>query len=913
MRTRWIVGVMVCVVGQGSGCGPSGDNGDGGPDAQSDTPPSDAADSGKQVLLSGPSKGSSIAISPDGKVALVANRDVGSVSVLTLAPADSGVLPAPAKVAELAVGNEPWQVVISPDSSTGYVVLRKDQAVVQINGLETSPSIGKSAVVGSEPTGIAMTPTGASLWVANWVDGTVSVIDSAAMTVKSTIDLNAPLVATGRLGTLTARPALAHPRSIAITNGGQGIDTDESVYVTEYFGQATAPEASDGSNADTRKVGMVYKIKIADSSVTTIDLAPIADMGFQDQNGGKAGCYPNQLQSITLNSHFAYVVSVCASPRGPTGPLVTTTPCTTAATCTGLVDPVCVQPSATSAGSVCVDVASTKTTTAPLVSVIDTSTDAELVTGTVSLNKAFRDLYTSASTPDSNARRYPLFANDMVFVPGANVGYVSANGADAVFRVTFDNATGAFATVGSTIAPFIDLNPAAINPASAGGLNPTGLVMAPAGNYMLTANDISRNMSVVDLTTQGVAGGPTAPNVVSLTAPATGSELTVVKGRRFFNTGTGRWSLKGQGWGACQSCHGDGLTDAVTWYFARGPRQSTSLDGTFNKSDPTDQRALNWGAINDELADFEGNVRGVSGGVGAIVTTDSTPPATTDRIDVTTACATGVNPACTNGNGNIGLNGSAAEAGDPANKLALNPAPSSADTEWAAVNAYVQTIRSPRAPTNLDSTKVSAGAALFAADGNCVGCHSGPKWTISKVFYAPAAIDSTTGLELNQSLFTTQWGALNGLPASVLPSTAGAGAPGQVMRFAGTSAAAFDQLLCELRNVGTFGVAETAAGIAELRIDMKTAAQGAGNRLGHGPRGHRLQRTVALRSLRRRAVLSCRQRANPRGALPHARWERGSAVSGTPPRARAEPSSTDSDPDGRANEGRPNRRVPALD
>jgi mono/diheme cytochrome c family protein len=185
----------------------------------------------------------------------------------------------------------------------------------------------------------------------------------------------------------------------------------------------------------------------------------------------------------------------------------------------------------------------------------------------------------------------------------------------------------------------------------------------------------------------------------------------------------------------------------------------------------------------------------------------------------------------------MGLNGSAAEAGDPANKLALNPAPSSADTEWAAVNAYVQTIRSPRAPTNLDATKVSAGAALFAADGNCVGCHSGPKWTISKVFYAPAAIDSTTGLELNQSLFTTQWGALNGLPASVLPSTAGAGAPGQVMRFAGTSAAAFDQLLCELRNVGTFGVAETGAGIAELRIDMKTAAQGAGTVLGTGLAG----------------------------------------------------------------------------
>ena len=102
--------------------------------------------------------------------------------------------------------------------------------------------------------------------------------------------------------------------------------------------------------------------------------------------------------------------------------------------------------------------------------------------------------------------------------------------------------------------------------------------------------------------------------------PAPGSdEESVLTGKRFFNTGTGRWSLKGQGWSACQSCHVDGFSDNVTWHFARGPRQSVSLEGTFSSKDPSAQRILNYTAIFDEISDFEGNTRGISGGVGAIV------------------------------------------------------------------------------------------------------------------------------------------------------------------------------------------------------------------------------------------------------------------------------------------------------
>jgi mono/diheme cytochrome c family protein len=292
--------------------------------------------------------------------------------------------------------------------------------------------------------------------------------------------------------------------------------------------------------------------------------------------------------------------------------------------------------------------------------------------------------------------------------------------------------------------------------------------------------------------------------------PAAGSqEEAILKGKRFFNTGLGRWSLKGQGWGACQSCHIDGLTDNVTWHFARGPRQSTSLEGSFSKKDATDQRIFNWTAIFDEIADFEGNTRGVSGGVGAIVSATSTPPAATDRID--TAAAT-LPPGVSGPN--QGLSGSSTDLADVQNPLGLD-APSKLK-DWEEITKFVQKIRPPRGATNLDKAKVDAGKTLFAVDGACGGCHGGDKWTISKLFYKP----SFTETEANK---TTDWTPPTGFPIALLPA---ANAGNRFMRFGGTNPAAFDQLQCILRPVGTFGVFDPLTGISELRQDMTTAGQG---------------------------------------------------------------------------------------
>ena len=767
----------------------------------------------EHVELAQPSRGAAIAISEDDSVAVVVNRDVGSITVLKLEYPDKAA-PKWSVLRELKLGDgsEPYQVVIGPDGNSAYVVLRREQKLVKITKLRDQPEVASMVATGSEPTSLALSPSGRAVYVANWNDGTLVQYDTEALKRGKEADLNAALVKTGYLGSVDPRPALAHPRSLVISNDHDGDDEDEYAYVTEYYGQQVEAERADGSNSDTRKAGIVYRVALGSHEVSTIRLSALSDIGFLDNTGMAAGCYPNQVQSIALNGNFAYVVSVCASPKGPLGVKATMVSCTDVSACEGmnLVEPACIQPFAGAPNQVCVDVSSVKTTTAPAVSVIDTRSGEEVPGGADNLNALFAKLYADAKTA-SGDQRFPLFANDIAFVAGTTVGYVSASGSDAVFRFQADATSGTLSTVGASTNPFINLAPAGIA-ADKAGRSPIGIAIASMNKRVaLVANDVTRNVTLLDFNSQAISGLPDAPLVLQSAAlPPAGSDAdAVLRGKRFFNTGTARWSLRGQGWGACQSCHGDGLTDNVTWYFARGPRQATSLDGSFASKHPDDQRIFNWTAIFDEVDDFEGNTRDISGGVGATVSALSMPPATGDRINFA-------------GLGHAGLNGSSAQAADPANPLMFADAPKLAD--WKEITRYTQTIRSPRAPSNLDPDKVKAGRAQFNEYGSCQGCHGGEKWTLSRRFYTPST-------DVSNMLKTAPFAIPAGFPAALLPATMAAN---QVLRFGGSNPAAFDQIQCVIRPVGTFNVAEAGVGIAELRVDMKTVAQGDGDPAGEG-------------------------------------------------------------------------------
>jgi mono/diheme cytochrome c family protein len=311
--------------------------------------------------------------------------------------------------------------------------------------------------------------------------------------------------------------------------------------------------------------------------------------------------------------------------------------------------------------------------------------------------------------------------------------------------------------------------------------------------------------------------------VAATDPPSPGADSARNRGKRVFVTGTGRWSLNAQSWNSCESCHPDGLTDNATWFFARGPRQTTALDGSYDPQNDKRRRVFNWTGIFDESHDFENNTRGNSGGVGAVVHTKDAPLSVADRI-----IFEGTPPLAgqlATPTPQTGLNGSI---------ISLMPSgvanPKSVLADWDDMDEHIKFIRAPRAPSNLVAADVAEGKKLFEANG-CAACHGTTQWTISNVFYTPNEENNKVDGLLRATEYT-----LPALFPAALNPPALAGAGKAPLRFIGADAAANaanDQINCVLRDVGTFpamglaGIAPAGIVVKEVRANMTTPAQGA--------------------------------------------------------------------------------------
>ncbi len=658
----------------------------------------------------------------DGLVAMV-NQDNGSLSIFNTA----GASKSRSAVVDFGADTMPVSVALHPDDTTAFVVLRRSKELVKVTGVNTlTPALASTrATLGSEPTGVALSPTGAIAVVANFGEGTVSFIDTASMAVIGTTDVG------------------GNPRAVAITNDGDGDDADEHAWVTQFFGAPTL-EVS-----DLGRQGRVQELSLSTRAVTsTVTLAPIADTGFgpplaDGGVGASVACAPNQLFSIAINNGKAYVPHVCAAPQGPVFKF---------------------------------------TNVFAAVSVIDLTTKQEDLgqAGTAALSK----LVQAQGPSTSNLLGVPIGID---FRPGTNVAYVVSQAGDVLQRVHYRNQTDARGPIVlGTDAAF-----AQMNLRGTGGIKvPLGVAVAHSANFAYVANWAERSLSVVDLAQQAFDS-----DIASADKPAANTrDAHILNGLKFFFTGTGRWSDRSVN--SCGSCHPDGLSDQVTWLFAAGPRQSTSLDGTYAKNDPSDQRIMNWTGIFDELHDFELNTRGTAGGKGAITT--GAPP-----NDVAFNLGNGVSldGGVTNITRNDFLSGSTKAV--VASIAALK--------DWDEVDEYVKTIKPYRAPTNLDAAQVTAGRALFQSN-NCHACHGGAKWTVSRLPYTPSP-------EKNGSLPGAN--ALPAAPTGLRTEARSAQLPNAALNLdtqkvaVETGVALFDggvgnvgpeRVTCALRIVGTFDV-----------------------------------------------------------------------------------------------------------
>ncbi|MGH8243987.1 MAG: PA14 domain-containing protein, partial [Steroidobacteraceae bacterium] len=226
------------------------------------------------------------------------------------------------------------------------------------------------------------------------------------------------------------------------------------------------------------------------------------------------------------------------------------------------------------------------------------------------------------------------------------------------------------------------------------GRAPQGLALSADGERLYVNNFMDRTVSVFDLTTLLTEGIADVPLITTKLAHG-GEKLSaqVLQGKKlFYDAADTRLAL--HGYISCASCHNDGGHDGRTWDltgFGEGLRNTVSLRGRAGA-----QGALHWSNNFDEVQDFEGQIRALSGGSGLMSNADF-------------------------------------NAGTRSQPLGDPKAGISADLD--ALAAYVASLSSfessPR--RNLDGSLTAAavsGKAVFQSKG-CAGCHGGSAFTQS--------------------------------------------------------------------------------------------------------------------------------------------------------------------------------------
>jgi YVTN family beta-propeller protein len=124
-----------------------------------------------------------VAVSPDGRTAVVTHPDGGGISAIDLARY--------VVVAEVATGPTPNYAAFAPDGTRLYVSNAGDDSVSVVD-TQTWTALGSMAV-GASPEHLVLSEDGTRLYVNNVGDGTVSVLSVSAQKVVQTLSVGEAL------------------------------------------------------------------------------------------------------------------------------------------------------------------------------------------------------------------------------------------------------------------------------------------------------------------------------------------------------------------------------------------------------------------------------------------------------------------------------------------------------------------------------------------------------------------------------------------------------------------------------------------------------------------------------------------------------------------------------------------------
>jgi YVTN family beta-propeller protein len=660
---------------------------------------------------------SPIALSNDNLLVWSVNPDSDSISVVRT---DTQVL-----LTKIAVGHEPRSITLSPDNQFAYVANAADNnvSVIQITNAaadDFSASLVDAAgtngfiTTGSEPNAVLYSPDGKRVFVTNSNQDTVTVIDGSSHAIIGSVDMKNSLCNVGD----TRRHF--HPRAMAVTQD------NKQLYVTRFLSYTTETGVQ---KDDHGKEGVVCRLDIDTASTAMTAYQPVSviqmaatDTGMLDAKDHMTAAFPNQLQSIVLRDGHAYLPNIAASPSGPQR----------------------------------FDV-----NTQAYINRIDGIGATESDAGSINLHLGGRQ-------PEEGKQEL-YFANPwgMAFTnqTGAASAYVITAGSDMLVKLNVDEQGVLGFTVDQDTTRYIDLNDPD-NPATKGanaGKNPLGIVINDAGTIAYVTNYISRNLSIIDLTTDTVVKVVATDD---LPVPGSQEEINLVGAEVFYSSrgnfvrpeganGANRNRLGDKARQGCASCHPRGLTDGIIWQFASGPRKTLSVNGTFNPQDFSDQKIINASAVFDEVEDADLNTRRVS-------SSGRLPfPISCDELPPLTGITKGQNnrehglilgregdfefaPCILNQFAKPNANRPQPEVQLPGSEVSIRAHDALVDYQRRALrtpNRAMTTdeLTAANSPTlgGIDATDIEAGKTLFVA-ANCQSCHHGGKWTKShKDFVSP--------------------------------------------------------------------------------------------------------------------------------------------------------------------------------
>lgn len=663
-------------------------------------PAAETAPGATPAAYARPTYSSPIALSQDDRLAWSVNAKNDTVSVIRT---DTNQV-----VQTIRVGAEPQSVALDPDNHYAFVANAAGSSVSVIRIANPNPGsfnavVERTLVTGAEPWNIAISPDGRRVFVANSAQDTITVIDAVARTIIGHVNLR------NSLCNDPDRQRHFQPRGLAVTQA------NDLLYVTRFL-SFTRPGGRQG--IDNGKEGVVCQLRIDTSAthiggyqpIRRITLAP-SGTGFAiDANGDgtpdPSRAFPSQLQSIVIRGDRAYLPNIAASASGPLQ--------------------------------------------------FQNDTEAFLnqlhgvTSGGAPADRGALNLHLGARNPEAGKKTL-FFANIWAIAfttqSGNGNAYVVSAGSDLLVKLNVSPTGGLSFTGDMDTTRYIDLNDPN-DPATRGdnaGKNPRGIAITANGRRAYVVNQVSRNVSVVDLTRDRVVDVVrTAP----LPAPGSQAERVLVGAEMFFST-RGHFNRTGltvstderlsqAGWQGCASCHAEGLTDGVVWQFNPGPRKSISMAGTFNPRSRNQQHILNYSALRFEVQGFELNIRNVSGpGALANPIDCSAPPPPQSTFDPNHGLLLGdVNrnqPPCV-------INDLLKSNRGRSQVTVTLPGSSVRVPALDALELWVKfAIRTPNGPLTdaqipggVPRAQVQAGRALFASAG-CTNCHSGGLWSKSIV------------------------------------------------------------------------------------------------------------------------------------------------------------------------------------